>query len=128
MEHRPDLHAELQAIFSTQPAEHWLTTFCGLGIPCGAINEVDEILNDPHVLERGMVVGMEHPTAAIFCGLATPCTFPIHRPATACRRPPSASTRMRFYGIWDIVPNKLPRCDRWGREWKGDIVNLVLNY
>ena len=72
MAHRPELHAELQAIFSTQPAEHWLSTFRSLGIPCGAINEVDEILNDPHVLERGMVVEMEHPTAGDIRVLGNP--------------------------------------------------------
>ncbi len=109
MAHRPELHAELQAIFSTQPAEHWLTTFRALGIPCGAINEVDEILNDPHVLERGMVVGMEHPAAGDIRVFGNPMHLPIHRLATACRPPPSASTRMRFYGIWDIMPKKLSR-------------------
>ncbi|HEY52508.1 MAG TPA: CoA transferase, partial [Caldilineae bacterium] len=31
MKHRPELHAELQAIFSTQPAEHWLNMFRAIG-------------------------------------------------------------------------------------------------
>lgn len=72
MQHRPQLHAELQAIFSTQPAEHWLNLFRSIGIPCGAINEVDEILNDPHVLARGMVVGMQHPVAGDIRVLGNP--------------------------------------------------------
>ncbi len=72
MQHRPQLHAQLEAIFSTQSADQWLNMFRSIGIPCGAINEVDEILNDPHVLERGMVVGMQHPTAGDIRVLGNP--------------------------------------------------------
>jgi formyl-CoA transferase/CoA:oxalate CoA-transferase len=88
MKHRPELHAELQAIFSTRPAEQWLAMFRAIGIPCGAINEVDEILNDPHILARGMVVEMEHPVAGDIRVLGNPMHL-SHTPPTYRLPPPS---------------------------------------
>ncbi len=63
LQHRQELHEALEAIFVTRPAEHWLSLFRPLGIPCGPINHLDETLNDPHVRARGMVLEMQHPLA-----------------------------------------------------------------
>jgi len=41
-------------------------------IPCGPINQVDEILNDPHVKARGMIVELEHPVAGLVRSLGNP--------------------------------------------------------
>lgn len=100
MKHRPELHAELQAIFSTQPAEHWLNMFRAIGIPCGAINEVDEILNDPHILARGMVVEMEHPTAGDIRVLGNP----MHLSATppTYRLPPPTLGQHTDDILWEL--------------------------
>ena len=63
LEHRMELHNALLGVFTSQPADFWLDRLREAGIPCGPINEIDETLSDPHVLARGMVVDMEHPTA-----------------------------------------------------------------
>jgi crotonobetainyl-CoA:carnitine CoA-transferase CaiB-like acyl-CoA transferase len=41
-----------------QSSAHWIEIIAGLGIPCGPINSVDEVLRDPQVLHRKMVVQM----------------------------------------------------------------------
>jgi formyl-CoA transferase/CoA:oxalate CoA-transferase len=72
LQHRRELHEALEAIFVTRPADHWLALFRPLGIPCGPINHLDETLNDPHILARGMVLSMEHPVAGEVKMLANP--------------------------------------------------------
>ncbi len=72
LQHRQELHEALEAIFVTQPAEHWLSLFRPLGIPCGPINHLDETLNDPHVQARGMVQEMQHPVAGEIRVLGNP--------------------------------------------------------
>ena len=72
LQHRDELHEALEAIFVTQPAEHWLSMFRPLGIPCGPINHLDETLNDPHVQARGMVQSMHHPVAGDIRVLGNP--------------------------------------------------------
>ncbi len=72
LQHRQELHEALEAIFVTQPAQHWLSMFRPLGIPCGPINHLDEILNDPHIQARGMVQAMHHPVAGDIRVLGNP--------------------------------------------------------
>lgn len=72
LQHRQELHEALESIFVTQPAEHWLSLFRPLGIPCGPINHLDETLNDPHIQARGMVQTMQHPTAGEIRMLGNP--------------------------------------------------------
>ncbi len=37
-----------------------------LGIPCGAVQDTMEVMNDPHLLERGMITEVNHPAAGTF--------------------------------------------------------------
>ncbi len=62
LSHRMELHQALSDLFETQPADVWLGKMRAAGIPCGPINEIDETLADPHILARGMIVDMDHPT------------------------------------------------------------------
>ena len=47
----------------TQPASHWVEVIAAAGVPCGPINSIAQVLQDPHALARDMVVELEHPTA-----------------------------------------------------------------
>jgi crotonobetainyl-CoA:carnitine CoA-transferase CaiB-like acyl-CoA transferase len=53
----------LQDVLKRHPSAHWLDAMNRAGIPCGPVLASDEILSDPHVLAREMVVETEHPTA-----------------------------------------------------------------
>lgn len=59
---REGLIARIEAITTRQPRAHWLMQLDSAGIPCGPINDYAQAFADPHILERGMVVEIDHPT------------------------------------------------------------------
>lgn len=61
--HREELNGLLNTVFATQPAAEWLRLLRQAGIPCGPINSVDQVFDDPQVRARGMIVETEHPRA-----------------------------------------------------------------
>ncbi len=61
-DHREPLVAELTDIFGTRTTDEWLEDLYAGGIPCGPVNTIAEALDEPHTLERGLVVETEHPS------------------------------------------------------------------
>ncbi len=61
--HRVALIAMLTAVTITRTTDAWITLFETKGVPCGPINDLAAVFDDPHVKARGVVIGMEHPLA-----------------------------------------------------------------
>lgn len=59
--HREELLGIIKGILKTRPAAQWLDELLALRVPCGPINTVDQVLTDPVLLERNMVVETHHP-------------------------------------------------------------------
>jgi len=61
---------ELTAILTAWTTKHTkyevMKTLGELGVPCGAVLDTLELLNDPHLRERGMIVDVEHPVRGKF--------------------------------------------------------------
>lgn len=73
--------ASLRALFRGHPLAHWATVLDRQAIPWAPVQTLEELLVDPHVLERGMVS----------MGEATQLAFPARlsvSPATIRRPPP----------------------------------------
>ena len=62
----------VRAIIRQRPCDEWLVELRAAGVPCGRINTTVEALGDPHVIERGMIIELEHPALGIVKSLATP--------------------------------------------------------
>ena len=62
----------VRGIIREKSCDEWLTELRAAGVPCGRINSVAEALTDPHVIERGMIIELEHPALGIVKSLATP--------------------------------------------------------
>ena len=54
------------------PTAEWLARLQREGVPVAPINSVDQVVNDPQVLLREMVVDLEHPTLGTLRTLGTP--------------------------------------------------------
>lgn len=57
------LIARLKEIFLVKTYEEWEAILVPAGIPMGAINTIDEVVEHPQVRERDMIVDHEHPIA-----------------------------------------------------------------
>jgi len=56
----------LSAIMQTKTAQEWLDEFERLGIPCGPINNIEAVCQDPQIAARDMIVEVSHPRAGKF--------------------------------------------------------------
>jgi CoA:oxalate CoA-transferase len=54
-QHHEQLEAELASVFATAAVDDWLRLLEEAGVPCGPVNDVARIVNDPHVLARGLL-------------------------------------------------------------------------
>ncbi len=50
------LKTEIEMLLATRGAKDWLAQLEALGIPCGPINNIEDVLNDPQVAARNMIV------------------------------------------------------------------------
>jgi CoA:oxalate CoA-transferase len=58
-----ELAGELAPVFATRSTDAWLAALEEGGIPCGPLNDVAQVLADPQVRARNMVVTAEDPDA-----------------------------------------------------------------
>ena len=61
LENADELEAEIEAVFSTQPTAHWVEKLDAAEVPGGPVYRYEQIMNDPHIAAREMVVEIEHP-------------------------------------------------------------------
>jgi glutaryl-CoA transferase len=78
---RKELVPVLQEEFLHRKTGEWLPELRAAGIPCGPINTVSQIFNDPHIQARGFVWECEHPKA----GRIQLSGSPIHLSETPAR-------------------------------------------
>jgi crotonobetainyl-CoA:carnitine CoA-transferase CaiB-like acyl-CoA transferase len=63
VQHRDSLIPRLQDVFLTKSYEEWEALLLAKGIPMGAINTIDQVVEHPQVQARDMIVENEHPVA-----------------------------------------------------------------
>ncbi|MEQ9641471.1 MAG: CoA transferase [Alphaproteobacteria bacterium] len=56
MKNRPALERTMEAVLATNTTEHWVEVLAESGVPCGPVNNYEQLFNDPQVKHRGMVV------------------------------------------------------------------------
>jgi crotonobetainyl-CoA:carnitine CoA-transferase CaiB-like acyl-CoA transferase len=69
---RDELISLLEETFKWKTVKEWIHLFENAKIPCGPVNKFSDILNDPHVIEREMVVEKEHSTVGTLKMLGIP--------------------------------------------------------
>jgi crotonobetainyl-CoA:carnitine CoA-transferase CaiB-like acyl-CoA transferase len=60
----------------------------GAGVPCGPVNSIDKVFDDPHVQSREMCIKMPHPLSGDVSLVANPIRF-SESPVRYRRSPPT---------------------------------------
>jgi CoA:oxalate CoA-transferase len=64
-EHVEELKVALEQQLKAQPTSHWLEMLATAGVPTAPINNVAQVLNDPQIAARNMVIETDDPEAGI---------------------------------------------------------------
>jgi crotonobetainyl-CoA:carnitine CoA-transferase CaiB-like acyl-CoA transferase len=84
--HRAELVPLIADVLRQQPRQHWLGQLEAAKVPCGAINNLDEVFADPQVQARSMTVPMAHPLSDQLQVVANP--IKLSATPVQYRRPP----------------------------------------
>jgi len=70
--HRAELATRIEVITIRRPRSHWLAVLEANEIPCGPINDYEQVFSDPQVIARDMVVEVDHPALGRLKALGSP--------------------------------------------------------
>jgi len=87
VEYRDELCEKIATYLVQHPTAYWLQLLDTVGVPCGPINEIDQVFNDPQIRARNMVVDLPHAVAGQVPQVGNPIHF-SRTPITLTRPPP----------------------------------------
>lgn len=88
MEHWQALHAEMEGVLEAKPRAAWLALLEAEGIPCGPLNNVADVMEDPQVAARNMIVTAHDPDIGPLRMQGNPIKLSAHEdPATRAPAP-----------------------------------------
>jgi crotonobetainyl-CoA:carnitine CoA-transferase CaiB-like acyl-CoA transferase len=70
--HRAELIPLIAEIMRTRSKHEWIEALEAAGVPCGPINNMKEVFEDPQVQHRGLRVDMPHPLGGVAPLVASP--------------------------------------------------------
>ena len=73
--HRDTLVPMIADLMRTRAQREWLALLARAGIPCGPINRLDQVFEDPQVRARNMKLDLPHPLAGSVPQVRTPLRF-----------------------------------------------------
>jgi formyl-CoA transferase len=72
LKHLAEVNALIEAWTSRKPKHQVMKILAEAGVPCGACQDTGEILNDPHLRARDMIVEVEHPVRGRYITAGNP--------------------------------------------------------
>jgi glutaryl-CoA transferase len=91
---RQALIERLCAATLARPTAHWVRRLESAGVPCGPINSIDAVFDDPQVQAREMQISMPHPRAGTVPLVASPLRL-SKTPASYRLAPPALGAQTR---------------------------------
>ena len=86
VEHQNTLRPLISDRIRSRPRDQWIEALKGVGVPCGAVRDLAQVLADPQLVDRMMVLPMMHPAAGPIQVLGVPVK--LSETAGSVRTPP----------------------------------------
>jgi crotonobetainyl-CoA:carnitine CoA-transferase CaiB-like acyl-CoA transferase len=86
LRHRDALVALLSALTRKHPTRYWVDGLEAAGLPCGPVNTIDRVFEDPQVRHRGMQIAMAHQAGVDVPLVGSP--LKLSETPVSYRRPP----------------------------------------
>jgi formyl-CoA transferase len=78
----PLLAELIEDVTTRETSQHWYELLEQAGVPCGVLQDIGQVVEDPHLKARGFIVETEHPVAGTVKATGSPCHLsgtPIER-------------------------------------------------
>lgn len=72
---RASLNEWLGGLMAERTVDEWVALLEQAQVPCGPINTIERVFEDPHVQERGMRVDLKHPVYGSVPGIRNPIRY-----------------------------------------------------
>lgn len=76
-----DLLAIVEPIVSQRNSAELESLLMGAGVPCSRMNNIKEVFEDPHMIDRGITVDVEHPVMGKMKAVRNPVLFEDESPS-----------------------------------------------
>ncbi|WP_369410159.1 CaiB/BaiF CoA transferase family protein [Erythrobacter crassostreae] len=71
----PELYQRMAALTPTKPTAEWLTILREHNIPCMAVTDLNDVIDDPHLRETGFFQASDHPSEGALYQMRDPNSF-----------------------------------------------------
>ena len=105
VKHRDELIARIAAVTTTRTTASWVESLEAAGVPCGPINRIDAVFEDPQVVARGLRVELACPSGAAIPMVASPLR--LSATPVSYRSPPPGLDRDRTTILQDWLGDRL---------------------
>ncbi len=86
--HRIELCEHISDVMSTRTSQEWTDAFRRIDVPCGPIQNISQVFEDPQVKHRGMKIETIHPEHGSVAGVANPIKY-SETPIEYAKAPPT---------------------------------------
>jgi crotonobetainyl-CoA:carnitine CoA-transferase CaiB-like acyl-CoA transferase len=76
-----DLLAIIEPIVSQRDSAELESLLMGAGVPCSRMNNIKEVFEDPHMIDRGITVDVDHPVMGKMKAVRNPVLFEDESPS-----------------------------------------------